>query len=383
MTDVKGFVETHSETVDALFRRIEGLQAALTARIREIAEIPSPTFQEARRAEYLERVLPEAGLKDVTRLPKGSVMGFTQSKRSPDTLLLAAHIDNVFSLDTDLITRLEGSRLHGPGTGDNAANLAAIITLAEIIRDLGISLDRNVAFCGNVCEEGNGNMAGMEEVVDFLGDRLAVAIAVDGRMPNILNRSLAIRRYAISARGPGGHAWTDFGTPSAVHEVSRMVAEIVRIEVPQEPKTTFNVGTIKGGNGINAVAQDCTAQVELRSLETEHMEALEREFLRIVDEIPAAGIRVEAKVTGERPAGIQSPESDLVQTVMSTARYLGLEPELGAASSDAALPASRGIPALAMGTYKGDGVHTLEEYVDTDSLTTGLKWLALTVLLIR
>ncbi|MFH1313552.1 MAG: M20/M25/M40 family metallo-hydrolase [Candidatus Eisenbacteria bacterium] len=380
MGNVAEFADKNAAIIEKVFARVDGMHATLTARIREISEIPSPTFDETRRTEYLMRVLPKIGLKDVTRLPKGSVVAFTESKDRDDTLLLAAHIDTVFPVETDLTTRIEGSVLHGPGTGDNAANLAAIVTLAEILKDEGVSLKRNLAFCGNVCEEGIGNLAGMAEVLEFMGERLGTVIAVDGRMANILNQSLAVRRYAVTARGPGGHSWMDFGVPSALHELARVVAEVSRIEVPAQPKTTFNVGTIHGGKTVNAIAQDCTAEVDLRSLEHDQLESLEQEFLRIVEEVPAAGVTTQATIIGERPAGSEPPEGPLVKTAWEAATHLGLEPELGAASTDAALPASRGIPGIAMGTYRGDGVHTVEEYVELESLTTGLKWLILTVL---
>ena len=172
----------------------------------------------------------------------------------------------------------------------------------------------------------------------------------------------------------------DFGRPSAVHEIARVVAEVSALEGPADPKTTFNVGTLHGGKTPNAIAQDCTAEVDLRSLELKHLESLERAFLRIVRDVPAVGIEVKANLVGERPACVQPPESDPVRTASEAATYLGLQPELGAASTDAALPASRGIPAMAMGTYRGAGVHTLEEYIELESLVTGLKWLTLTLL---
>jgi acetylornithine deacetylase/succinyl-diaminopimelate desuccinylase-like protein len=363
-----------------VFARIDSLKDKLTTRTREIAEIPSPTFHETTRTEYLMGAFPAAGLKDVVKLPKGSVLGFTQAKGRPDTLLLASHIDTVFALETDLATRVEGSRVYGPGTGDNAAGLANIITLAEILRDLNIVPERNLAFCGNVCEEGVGNLAGIAEVLEDMGGTLGAVLAVDGTMPNVLIRSLAVRRFALSAVGPGGHAWADFGRPSAVHEMARIVAEVSRIDVPAEPKTSFNVGTIKGGSGINAIAQECASRIELRSLETESLEKLERQFLGIVDGVRASGVEIKTKVIGERPASALPPESELARTVLDAAKWVGLKPEVGAASTDAALPSSRGIPALAMGTCRGGGVHTLEEYIEPESLPTGLKWLALAVL---
>jgi acetylornithine deacetylase/succinyl-diaminopimelate desuccinylase-like protein len=285
-------------------------------------------------------------------------------------------------MGTDLTTRVEGSTLFGPGTGDNAANVAAIITLAEILRANEVNLRRNIAFCGSVCEEGSGNLAGIEEVLDHLGDKLTTVLAVDGRTPSLMHRSQAIRRYRVEMSGPGGHSWDGFGTPSAVHEMARAVAALTGVDVPAEPKTTFNVGTIRGGKSVNAIAQECIADVDLRSLETGDLEKLEQEFLSMLKRIPAKGIHVKATMAGERPAAEEPPDSPLVKTAIDAARHLGFKAELTASSTDAALSLSRGVSSITIGTYRGRGVHTLEEEVDLDSLTTGLKWLALTVMVL-
>ncbi len=380
MDQVDRFIEGNEQLVAALFGRIDASEEALVARVREIAEIPSPTCEEARRTDYLLAAFPEAGLKGVHSLELGSVLGFTRSREDAIDLLLAAHIDTVFPMDTDVSARIEGNALCGPGTGDDAANVAAIVALAGLFGELGIEPAGNLAFCGTVREEGLGNLGGMAEVLTEVGARVKQAIAVDGVSPGITYRSQAIRRYAVTLKGPGGHAWNHFGTPSAVHEMARIVSALSTFEVPANPKTTFNVGRIQGGRSINAIAQECSIEVDLRSLDQETLEELERKFLSMVAEIPRDGIEVETRLIGGRPGALLDPDHDLLKIAAAAARRVGIEPVLNAASTDAALPLSRGIPAISFGTYRGGGTHTLEEYVELDSLTTGLKWLALTVL---
>lgn len=380
MANIDQFIGTNESLLKRLFEKINGSRDVIIARVRRIAETPSPTFQETGRTQYLMTEFPEVGLVDVHSLPMGSVLGFTRSRRAPLTLLLAAHIDTVFPMETDLKTRIEGDVLRGPGTGDNAANVAAVITLAGILKDLGIEPAGNIAFCGTVREEGLGNLGGMAEVLEEVGDMTAAAIAVDGLAPSITNRSQAIKRYAVTVRGPGGHSWSHFGTPSAIHEMAKIVSALASYDVHADPKTTFNVGKIQGGKSINAIAQECTIEVDLRSLVQESVDDLERNFLQMLKDIPTAGMTVETKLIGEKPGVSIDPEDPLVITAAAAGRHVGLEPALNAASTDATLPLSRGIPAVSFGTYAGGGTHTLEEYVDLDSLTTGLKWLALTVL---
>jgi acetylornithine deacetylase/succinyl-diaminopimelate desuccinylase-like protein len=382
MTDASRFVEEHQQIVEALFESIDQSREDLIALIREIAEIPAPSYQEEKRTEFLLEQLPAVGLRDVHALPKGSVLGYSRSRSEGNTLLLAAHIDTVFPAETDLTTRIEGSRLYGPGTGDNATNVAALLTLARLLKPLGIRLGRNVAFCGNVCEEGKGGLAGIREVVAELGNKLGEVIAVDGVTATIVNRSVAIRRHLIRIEGPGGHGWETFGSPSAIHEMGRIVAAVRSLEVPTEPKTTFNVGVIRGGTSVNAIAQQCEAEVELRSLEQQELEQLEHRFLEIVHDASSLDLEIGTEIIDERPGAALAPDHRLVVAAASSAVYLGLETQLTGASTDTAIPLSCGIPAVGFGIYRGKGEHTLEEYVALDSLTTGLKRLALAVLML-
>jgi acetylornithine deacetylase/succinyl-diaminopimelate desuccinylase-like protein len=381
MQDVKTFEKENRVTLTALFARIDETRDELISLLRDIAEAPAPTFQEQTRTALLLQRFPEVGLRQVHALPGGSVLGYTGDRSRPNTLLLAAHIDTVFPIETDLSTRVEGQVLHGPGTGDNAANVAVVLTLARLWNELGIRPARNVAIAGTVCEEGNGNLAGIAEVLDELGDRVDEVIAVDGYSSAVVTRSLAIHRYLLRTQGSGGHSWAHFGRASAVHELARIVAAVTSLSVPREPKTSFNVGTIRGGTSINAIAQECEAQVDLRSLDVDSLRELDSSFRRVVEEIPAAEVKTSVRLIGERPGASIPHDSPLVDTAVEAARLLGLDVDLDSASTDAALPLARGIPAVCFGTYLGRGVHTLEEQVQLDSLAPGLKRLALAVLM--
>lgn len=380
MPDVDAFINENETHIEKVLAAIDSSRDILINRVREIAEIPSPTYEESRRTEYLMSALPRAGLKNVHSLEGGSVLAYTRERDMPVELLLAAHIDTVFPVDTDVRTHTDGGLLRGPGTGDNAANVAAILTLAEIFKETGVGPDGNVVFCGTVREEGLGNLGGMAEVLEEIGERTPLAIAVDGMYPAITYRSQAIRRYAVTLRGPGGHAWNHFGTPSAIHEMGRIISDLASLEVPDDPRTTFNVGKIQGGRSVNAIAQECSIEVDLRSLEEGTVADLVKRFLDIVARTPPDGIRADTELIGTRPGAVIDVEHDLVKTAEAAGRHVGIETVLNAASTDAALPLSRGIPAISFGTYTGSGTHSLDEYVEVDSLTTGLKWLAITVL---
>jgi len=133
---------------------------------------------------------------------------------------------------------------------------------------------------------------------------------------------------------------------------------------------------------VNAIAQQCEVEVDLRSLDPEELEKLEASFLEIARDLSSEQLRSETEIIDERP-GAALPEGHRLAAVsVSTASHLGLQVELEGSSMDTAVPLSRGIPAVGFGICRGSGVHTLEERVDLASLTVGLKRLALAVLML-
>ncbi len=380
-TDPKVFLLRHEQAMMQLFERIDEARDGLIERIRTICEIPAPTFQEGKRTRYLLEQLPLLGLRETHALPGGCVLGYTRSREERNTLVMAAHIDTVFSMETDVSTRIDGNHLLGAGIGDNATGVAATLELMRLLGECAIRPARNIAIAGTVGEEGKGSLKGIREVLDELGERVSAVIAVDGTLDTVVNRSLAIRRYEVTADGPGGHAWTDFGKQSAIHAMANIVSAIAALEVPSKPRTTFNVGTIRGGRSVNAIAEQCVIEIELRSIEQQVLDSIEQDFLTILRRATGEGIRIAEKVIDDRPGASLPPNSPLAQIAVESAAHLGIETTLRASSTDATIPLSRGIEAVCIGAYQGQGAHSEQEQLELDSLVVGLKRLALALLM--
>ncbi|MBQ5746541.1 MAG: peptidase, partial [Clostridia bacterium] len=56
-----------------------------------------------------------------------------------------------------------------------------------------------------------------------------------------------------------------------------------------------------------------------------------------------------------------------------TEKYTGLTCTTHSGSTDCNAPMSMGVPAVCVGTYRGWGTHTREEYVERASFETGMK----------
>jgi tripeptide aminopeptidase len=194
----------------------------------------------------------------------------------------------------------------------------------------------------------------------------------------------------VTVTGPGGHSWSDFGTPNPITAISRGVVRFSSISVPTDPRSTYNFGIIEGGTSVNSIPSRAAVKVDLRS-EDEHelsrLEAALHEAMQtgMNDEIAARRAAREAlqlsfRSLGTRPAGKLPDDSPLLSAIRSVDRYLGNVSRLEKSSTDANLPLSLGIPAVAMGGGgRGGGSHTLEEWYDPAGRELGLKRLFLTV----
>jgi len=341
-----------------------------------ISEIPAPTGAEHRRATAVAELLETSGYAtDMDEL--GNVYA-RRGKRGGKVVLLAAHTDTVFPDHTDLTVRRDGSRLYGAGVGDNSLGVAATLGALEVLDRLSIDTDADVIFVATVGEEGLGNLRGIRAAVDRYRAELGAVIAVEGHnLGRVTHAGVGSTRWRVRVSGAGGHSWGAFGQPSAIHGLARIVTQIAKIEVPADPKTTFNVGTIEGGTSVNTIAADASALIDMRSIDSRSLKRLVDRVGQIVADAAGDELTVDVEVLGERPAGICPRSHPLVGAAGTVLRQLGFEPIFDASSTDANIPISLGIPAVCIGITHGGMGHTTGEFIEIPPVKTGLAQLSL------
>ncbi len=356
--------------------------------IVDIQQIPSPTFEEKRKANFIEQKFLKIGLRDVHKDSINNVYARIPGKnKTTKALVVSAHLDTVFSADTDLSIKKQGPFLYGPGIGDNASGVAAIITIAKLIKKFQIPIDSDIWFVGNVCEEGMGDLRGMHAVVEKFGRQAKYIVVEGGSLGQVIHKAVGVKRFRIAIRVPGGHSWGNFGEPNAIHEISHIVSEISNIKVPDSPKTTFNVGVIEGGTTINSLAPSASVLLDLRSEDKNVLEGLVSQVKSIVEARIAfiscqyKNVSIEIEQVGNRPAGCISNNDPLVKLAEEALQSVGL-PEITnhLGSTDANIPLSKGISAVCVGLTLSGNSHRVDEYIDLSPLNVGLHQLLLLIL---
>jgi tripeptide aminopeptidase len=341
-----------------------------------IQQIPAPPFGEAQRAAFLQERFQMEGLQDVGLDAVGNVYARLPGAGKCLPLVVSAHLDTVFPFDTDLKVRREEDRIFGPGIGDNSLGLAGLFGLLWALRPKqgeSLALPGDIWLVANVGEEGLGDLRGMREVVKRFGDQVQAYIILEGMaLGQVYHRALGVRRYRITAHTQGGHSWVDYGRPSAIHELAKLVTRLLALPVPENPRSSLNVGVIAGGTSVNTIAAEAHLELDLRS---EGSEAL-LDLTRQVDELVAAserpGVWFTHELIGQRPAGKIPANHQLVKLARQALAAQGLEANLAIGSTDANIPLSQGLPAITIGLSTGHGAHTANEYVQTQPLVKGL-----------
>jgi acetylornithine deacetylase/succinyl-diaminopimelate desuccinylase-like protein len=346
-----------------------------------ICEIPAPTFEEAERAAYVKARFQALGLQDVTIDAAGNVRGRRPGTGTGPGVAVGAHLDTVFPKGTDVRVKREGSRLLAPGIGDNSVAVASLLAMVEALDAGGVRTAGDLYLTCNTGEEGLGDLKGMKAFVADVRDRVTALVALEGLKVNrIIHVAVGSRRYKVTFTARGGHSWGHFPSPSAIHIMGRAIADISRLEVPSDPKTTYNVGVVRGGTTVNTIASEAEMLVDMRSVDIAALADLERRLLAIVERTAADGNgQVRLDLVGDRPAGSIPPDHPVVATAKAAHRALGLQTFTEASSTDVNAALGVGLPGVCISITEGANEHRLDEYIETGPIPTGLKNVLLTV----
>lgn len=359
----------------------------------ELCEIEAPTFHEEVRARCVAELMRAYGLTDVVTDPIGNVVGRRPGKGNGPVLALGAHMDTVFPAGTDVKVRREGNIYRAPGIGDNCSGLRALLQILRMFNDQKIETEGDILFVGTVGEEGNGDIRGSKALFD--GTRhIDGFIAIDSTdVGRVLNGATGSHRWRLSVDGKGGHSYAEFGRcPSAIHAICRAGAKVGCFKVPADPKTTYTIGTIKGGTTVNTIAAHCEVEVDMRSVSNEELLKLEARVLKAFEEavqeendfwgITDESLKLKLTKTqiGNRPAGMRPDDCPVLQTARSAQKVLGIElTKYMCSSTDANAPMSLGIPSTCLCSGgRGVNAHSVTEYFEKVDTQLGPQLVFLT-----
>ena len=368
--EILSYIEAHSQ---------EAYELLLT-----LARIPAPSNHEEKRAEFCRDWLASQGARGVYVDEALNVVYPVEAEGPVEVYM--AHTDVVFPDTRELPLTVENGRICCPGVGDDTACLVCLLMAAKYIAAQvgkpewdalrGQGKPGLVLVC-NAGEEGLGNLKGVRKICETYGTRMESFCTFDSSLDKIVNQAVGSKRFKVTVSTRGGHSFSDFGQDNAIAKLAGIVVRLYEIQVPEGPRTTYNVGLISGGTSVNTIAQQAEVLYEVRSESRESLELMEGRFTSIIEQARAEGLDVSVEVIGVRPCGGDvdpDKEKALTDRAMEVVRQAtGSMPRRGSGSTDCNIPLSLGIPSVCVGCYRGEGAHTRSEYVEIDSLKQGYQ----------
>ena len=379
--------ETEEGWEEELGKLIEGLPAMVEklSAVREeilstavmLAEIPSPTFGEKERIRFALDRFRENGLEDAEVDEHGNATALIAGAKRENAILLMAHADTVFDLETRHVVQVGPNTISGPGIADNSIGLATVISLPRILETLDLQLKDDLLLLTNVESLGRGNLNGSQSFLETVRLPVRAGICVEGASQGRLSHwGLGTMRGEIRIRIPSNYDWSRFGASGAIGHLSRIVNRIMQIPIPKEPKTKMALGSMRSGSTYNAVPLRGLLRFEITSEEDEVVNSLKTRVEEVVEEF-SLETEVEAilEVIAQRPNSGIPFAHPMVKTTRRIMDALGISPKVDPTTGDLNSLIQAGHPGVTLGLTTAENLGDETETIHLPPLFAGIAQL--------
>jgi glutamate carboxypeptidase len=296
----------------------------------------------------------------------------TEAADAGGAVLLIGHHDTVFPAGAFSGFREDGALLRGPGVLDMKGGLVVCLYALGALAEAGL-LERVPVRLISVSDEEIGSPEGKELVVHAAGGASCALVFESGRPGDqVITRRKGTAGLTVTAEGKAAHAGNlHHEGKNAIWALSRFVDRAQQLtDYPRG--VTVNVGRISGGIGKNTVPDRAEALVDFRFITRADGEATEAALRQIAAGELVPGTRL--SVTGgisRLPLERSDASAALAAEFAACQRASGLgdgEADLLGGGSDANTAAAAGVPAIDGLGPRGKGYHTVDEYIERDSL---------------
>ena len=357
--------------------QVKELREILLANLVMMGEIPSPTFGEEARIRFFLDRFTESGLDSISTDEVGNAFGFFRGTEGEKTILIAAHTDTVFNAGVDHTVRVESKRIFGPGVADNSLGCATVVSIPQILQQLGIEPKHNLLLMGITRSLGRGDLAGLRFFLNNSKVPIDYGLFVEGaQLGRLSYSSVGMLRGEIQCNIPDEYDWTLFESSGAINILQEVISKILAIPLPTKPKTTITFGSVNSGTSYNTVPTSGSLHFEVRSEQAGMVGDLQNRLEEICDEVASNSqteVRLEI-VARRRPGGIEfsHPLTKISKRIQES---LGVNPKIEPSVGELSALIDKEVPGLTIGITTASQMHSLKENIAIDPIYSGLAQL--------
>jgi tripeptide aminopeptidase len=359
-----GFVET-----------IKSIKETVITNIVLIGQTPAPTFKEKKRTSIFMERLAEFQVDECTtdgyRNPIGIIKGTSESK---PPIFVVAHLDTIFDKDVDHYYSIQENTITGTGIMDNSVGVGVLASLPEIFRRLGLRFESDVVLAGVIQSLGRGNLRGIRHLLKTWTTPIRGAVCIEGAELGRLNYYAdGMIRCEIECNISPVQGFKHKFKPNAILVINEVINQIMKLRLPQKPRSRVIIGKTSGGFKHGTIAYDATLGFEIQSNSDKMVKSI---FNSIKDIVEGTSHEYEVDLKLNTLSNIHAAKLQfnhpLVKSAVNVMKKLGLTPVSGPSESELSIFLSRNIPSITLGITRGDNYHQQNARVEIEPIFTGI-----------
>jgi tripeptide aminopeptidase len=346
---------------------------SIVSDIATIATISSPPFEESGKISYLqEQLIPYKSLKHISIDKIGNLSAVLPGRENKN-ILLVAHTDTAIKAEPNPIFIKDGY-IYGHGVCDNTAGVNALLYLLKFLTQDNVTPAYNLTFLFTVGEEGMGGKRGMKHFLKGNKNFDAVFNIESHDVGRITTAAVGQFRAKITINcEKGGHSWRDFGNPNPICILANIISDLQKQTVFKPHETTYTFSQISGGESINAIPTSATVLYEFRSTSSDNYKTLHDFFDKTINEYKNQSKDYEITIeiiNDSLPVSLDQNHPIIAFTKLIH-KELGIVSFNKEGNSDGDISLMHKIPTVTIGTSIGYKTHSINEYLEIESLKKG------------
>ncbi len=358
------------------------------AGLERMAELLADAFSALPGALRLEQSEPVESVDTSGRavqVQHGRHLHLSVRPTAPVQLLFTGHMDTVFGPDHAFqeTSWLEEGVLNGPGVADMKGGIAVMLAALQAV-EKSKGADRFGYEVVINSDEEVGSLASAALLAQTARGKRAALTYEPAALPDgtLAGARPGSGNFAIIVHGRSAHAGRN---PEEGRNALLAAADLaLRLAEAKRPGLSINPSRIEGGSPSNVVPDLAVLRVNLRPRTPED----EADAQKLIDDTIAAiaathDVTIEAKGEFGRPPKPLTPEAESLFELVKKAgadlgQPIGWQPSGGVCDGNNI--AACGVPVVDTMGVRGGKIHTMEEYLITESLAERAALSALTIL---
>ncbi|MEN8243971.1 MAG: peptidase dimerization domain-containing protein [Thermodesulfobacteriota bacterium] len=366
---------TYLEKLPEYAHTLRKLKETIITNIVFLGQEPAPTFKEQTRSQLFLDRLSDFGVDECTidgyQNPIGIIRG-TAKDKAP--IFVVAHMDTAVDKDVNHNYVVSEETIKGAGIMDNAVGVGVLASLPFIFKSLGLQFESDIVLAGDIQSIGRGNLKGIRHLLKTWSTPIRGAVCIEGGEVGRLNySSYGMIRGEIECAIPMESGFEPQFKPNAILILNEIINQILKLRLPQRPRSRVIIGRISGGHKHGLIAYDATLGFEIQSDSDQMVKTI---FGDIRDIVNGAGheYRVDLKLNtiSSLHASRIGYAHPLVKSAVAAMHKLDLKPVSEPSESELSIFLSHDVPAVTLGVTRGRDYHLEGATMEIDPMFSGI-----------